>query len=186
MEACDVRPADAQNRKRPVRNDSPGRAALETDTKSREDGTVGTTRVELEVTINRPVQEVFAFFVDPALAGRWQTAVAEAEQITEGPVGVGTRFRVIRNYLGRRLESTEEVIEYVPNRTFALRALSSPIPYEARSTFEEVDGATRIVASVQGDASGFFMAAGPVLARVLKREMESNLGHLKDLLEARA
>ena len=144
---------------------------------------MGTTRVELEVTIDRPVQDVFSFFVDPALVARWQTAVSEAEQITEGPVGVGTRFRVRRTYLGRRLESTEEVTEYVPNRAFALRSISSPVPYEARSTFEEIDGATRIVASVQGDASGFFMVAGPVLARVLKREVESNLGHLKDLLE---
>ena len=34
------------------------------------------------------------------------------------------------------------------------------------------------------DAHGFFKLAEPVFARITRRELEANLGHLKDLLEA--
>ena len=34
------------------------------------------------------------------------------------------------------------------------------------------------------DAHGFFKLAEPVFARIAGRELESNLGHLKDILEA--
>jgi hypothetical protein len=34
------------------------------------------------------------------------------------------------------------------------------------------------------EAHGFFKLAEPVFARFVRREVESNLGHLKDLLEA--
>jgi hypothetical protein len=36
------------------------------------------------------------------------------------------------------------------------------------------------------DAHGLFKLAEPVFARITARELEANLGHLKDLLEADA
>jgi hypothetical protein len=49
---------------------------------------------------------------------------------------------------------------------------------------DRVDRATRLTATGELDAHGFFKVAEPVFARVAGRELEASLGNLKDLLEA--
>lgn len=44
------------------------------------------------VEIGRPPDDVFAFVTDPGNLSAWQD-VDEVEQLTEGPVRAGTRFR---------------------------------------------------------------------------------------------
>jgi hypothetical protein len=40
--------------------------------------------------------------------------------------------------------------------------------------------------SIEGEPEGFFRVAAPVLRGMVKRQVESQLGNLKDLLEAGA
>jgi len=46
------------------------------------------------VEIARPPDEVFAFVTDPTKLSAWQDA-DEVQQLTEGPVRAGTRFREV-------------------------------------------------------------------------------------------
>ena len=50
-------------------------------------------RVEGEIIIYRPVEEVFDFVADERNEPRYNPRMLDAEQISEGPIGVGTRFR---------------------------------------------------------------------------------------------
>ena len=60
---------------------------------------------DLEVTIERPVAEVFAYVADVRNVPQWQQSAESAEWIEEG-----RRFRERRNFLGRNadLELEEE------------------------------------------------------------------------------
>ena len=59
------------------------------------------------VEIARPPDEVFAFVTDPTKLSAWQDA-EEVQQLTEGPVRAGTRFREVHKTMGRqRVELTE-------------------------------------------------------------------------------
>ena len=49
--------------------------------------------------------------------------------------------------------------------------------------FEDADGGTRVRIRTEGDASGFYRIAGPLLARAVKRGVEGDLARLKALLE---
>jgi hypothetical protein len=64
--------------------------------------------------------------------------------------------------------------------------VSGPVPLSGTYAFEAVNGGTRFTVTGELDAHGFFKLAEPVFARITGRELESNLGHLKDLLEAGA
>lgn len=141
---------------------------------------------EHTVMINRPIEEVFAFAADPAKDPLWQTSIVEIRRDTEGPIEVGSRVTEVRHFLGRRIETTWEVIDYDPPKTSAIKTISGPVPFSGRYSFEPVDGGTRMTFSFETDASGFFKLAEPVMARMIRREIESNSGHLKDLLEADA
>jgi uncharacterized membrane protein len=142
------------------------------------------TTIERSIVIDRPVEEVWEFVHDTADNILWQTTLAESEKLTEGPMDVGTRVREVRHFLGLRIESTWEMTEYEPNRTSAIRGVSGPIPLSGRYRVEAFEGGTRFTVTGELDAHGFFKLAEPVFARIAGRELEANLGHLKDLLEA--
>jgi uncharacterized membrane protein len=142
------------------------------------------TPVERSIVIDKPVDQVWTFVHDPAKDPLWQTTLLESQQLTEGPIGIGTKVREVRNFLGRRVEMAWEFTEYEPNRRSAIRAVSGPVPLSGGYALEPVDGGTKLTVAGELGAHGLFRLAEPVFARITARELEANLGHLKDLLEA--
>ena len=57
-------------------------------------------KIEHSLVIARPIDQVFVFLVNPSNNSLWQEGVIESRQISEGPVGVGTRGRDIREFFG--------------------------------------------------------------------------------------
>ena len=144
-------------------------------------------RVEASVVINRPVEEVFAFATNPENDPQWQTSMLESEQTSEGPMGVGATVRGVAQFLGQRIEWTSEVTEYEPNRKIVHKVTPpAPISLEQSETFEPVEGGTRVTIVGEGETGGFFRLAEPIVIRMYERQIEANLGNLKDILEAQA
>ena len=143
-------------------------------------------RIEHSLVINRPIEDVFAFVSNIEKLSQWAGPVLETKQISEGPVGVGTTSTRVAQFLGRRLETTHEVTEYEPNRKLSFKSSSGPIPIEERFTFESVEDGTKATFSGEVEAGGFFKLAEPIVARMLKRQMETDVNNLKELLEAQA
>ncbi|UCE64403.1 MAG: SRPBCC family protein [Nitrospirota bacterium] len=139
---------------------------------------------EQSVVINRPVEKVFEFVSYPENEPLWVAGVQEAEQTSEGPMGVGTTLRSVGRILGRTIESTWEVTEYEVNRKRVVKNSSGPFPLEFVTVFKPVDAGTKITLTVQAEVGGFLKLAEPVLVRMVKRRNESQWANLKDLLEA--
>ena len=141
---------------------------------------------EINFVINRPVEEVFAFGSNYENNSKWVSGVIEVKKTSEGPIGVGTTYRTVLTFLGRRIESEAECTEYEPNRSFAMKSTSGPFPVENQSTFERVEGGTRVTFSTVAEPGGFFKLAEPLLVSMVKRQFEADFAKLKDLLEAHA
>ncbi len=60
-------------------------------------------RVEGDVVIDRPAQEVFDYVADECNEPKYNPRMSRAEKISPGPIGVGTRFRSVMTGVGRRL-----------------------------------------------------------------------------------
>jgi uncharacterized membrane protein len=143
------------------------------------------SKIERSTVIDRPIQEVFDFVHDLANDALWQSTLVESEKLTEGPLRAGSRVREIRRFLGIRVESGYEVTEYEPPTRSAVNATSGPVPFTGSYVLEPLDGSTRFTVHGDIEGHGFFKLAEPVFARMVGRELEANLGHLKDVLEAR-
>ncbi len=143
-------------------------------------------RVEASVLISRPVEEVFEFATDPKNDLLWQSGAAQAEQTSEGPIGVGTTYRDVTQFLGRRIEGTSEVTHYEPNRRMDYKIAAGPMKLEQSTTFESVGDGTRLTVVLEGETGGFFKLAEPLVIRMSQRAIEVSLANLKDLLEAEA
>jgi len=110
----------------------------------------------------------------------------EAKQTSPDPIGVGTTGRFVGKILGRRIETESEVTEFEANRKFAWRSKSGPFPLQGAVSFEPIEGGTRVNTTITGEPGGFFKLAEPLLIGIAKRQFQSDLDNLKDLMEANA
>jgi Polyketide cyclase / dehydrase and lipid transport len=133
--------------------------------------------------IYRPVKQVFDFISIPENDFQWQYGILKSAQISEGGIGVGTFFRSIGHFMGRRIEGTFEVTEYEPNRKYGFKSLSGPLHSQTLYTFELAGGATKVNISTQASAINIFQSDEGVLEKKMKKQLKENLELLKDLLE---
>lgn len=141
-------------------------------------------KIELRVAIDRPLEQVFAFMSDFENNRKWQSSLVEVKKVSKGPMGVGTIYRAVTIILGRRFETEQQVTEYEPNRIIARKTVSGPFPFEVHVKFERTAGGTLIDATMDGEPRGFFKMAEPLIERAIKRQFDSDLATLKDLMEA--
>ena len=140
--------------------------------------------VETSIIINRPIEEVFTFLTDARNSPQWDSGLLDIRQTPQSPVGVGTRITEVRKFLGRKMETTSEVVEYEPSTKYTRKG-GGPFPITGSLTFEPTAEGTKVIWTFEMKPGGFFALAEPLVARSLKRGLESNLGDVKDLLENR-
>ena len=139
-------------------------------------------KAERTVVIERPIQEVFAYVTDQTNTPKWQAGLVEVERMTPDPIGVGTKHRFVRNFMGRRMEAHNEYMAYEPNKLVTFRTTSGP-PLIASYLFEALADGTRLISRVELRGPGLLRLFEPVIGAGLRREMKAALPVLKALLE---
>ena len=142
--------------------------------------------VAAETLIERGRADVTAFAMDVAHEPEWIGGVVEATQLGDGPLGEGTRVARAAKFLGRRIEYVNEIIEYEEGARLRMKSVAGPFPMEISYEFEDAEDGTLARIRVQGEASGFFRLASPLLAPMVRRSVRRDLGTLKGLLERSA
>jgi polyketide cyclase/dehydrase/lipid transport protein len=141
--------------------------------------------VEVHQTIDRPRPVVAAFCCDPDNVTAWNANIKAVQWETRPPVALASRFRFTSGFLGRALEYTYEVVEFIPTERFVMRADFSPFAMETTYTWEDApDGATWMTLRNRGEPTAFAGLAAPVLATAIRRSTSNDLARLKALLEA--
>ena len=109
--------------------------------------------VQLQVSkvIDRRVETVFRFYALGHVRNhpRWDPDI-QLEQVSEGPMGVGTLIRRKNTRSGRLVEGSMEVVEFEPNRAFGMIVHDGPVEMRGRATFEVVnDHQTKLTTFVE-------------------------------------
>jgi carbon monoxide dehydrogenase subunit G len=135
------------------------------------------------VTVDRPVEEVWAFIGRFENTTRWSRGVLEARRTSDGPLGVGSTLQTVVKAFGRRRTADYLVTEYEPNHAFAFEVTSGPMTSRARYSVEPVGAATRLTASGEAEATGLSRLLTPVIIPILKRHSQDDLVNVKRILE---
>jgi uncharacterized membrane protein len=141
------------------------------------------THVVVETTIARPREEVARYVVDWRNDPAWIRALSESELVTDPPLGVGSRVRRVASFLGKRLEYVNEVVEYEPGRRLAMRSVQAPFPMTVVYEFDDAGAGTLMRIRADGDASGFYRLASPLLTRAVRRAIAGDLEKLRETLD---
>lgn len=143
-------------------------------------------RTEATITINRPVEEVFAYETDFDRVPEWQSGTLEMKMTSEGPLRAGATYRFVGQGLGKHIETHCEITEFEQNKKWCYKILSGPVAGTGCTSYEPVAGGTKITVVSETDLKGFFKLAEAVVARMARRQVEADLRNLKDILEAGA
>jgi len=100
--------------------------------------------VEGEIIINRPVEQGFDSVADERNEPRYNPRMLRAEQISDGPIGVATRFHTELKTIGRRIPMAVEFTSFERPWRLASVTRSSMMVPEGALRFESVPAGTRI------------------------------------------
>ena len=141
-------------------------------------------RVEGEIVIHRSVEEVFDVVADERNEPRYNPRMVHAELISEGPIGLGARFRAELETMGRVMPMVVEFSGFERPWRLASVTRSSIMETEGALTFESVPGGTRMRWSWDVRPRGVFKLMGPVVGLIGGRQERRIWGNLKRLLES--
>jgi carbon monoxide dehydrogenase subunit G len=141
-------------------------------------------KFEHSIFINRSQQDVFDYITDPANNSQWQTGTESASWTSDGPHGVGSTYKVVTKYLGRKIEAELEYTGWDPPNQLSVKAVSGPVPFENVVTFEAQGDGTLVTQTGQAEAAGFFKMAEGLVGKQMQKSFETNIAALKLLLES--
>jgi uncharacterized membrane protein len=134
---------------------------------------------ENTISIERPIDEVFAFLSDFENIPKWNYYVLEVRQRSERPIGIGTTYHQVR----KSDQQDFQIIEFEPNNTVAVKTLPQSSPsFERRFTLYEKGETTRIRDQWKLDTGRPALLERLARGRV-KSAVAENLAKLKELLE---
>src|SRR5271167_3770526 len=97
-----------------------------------------------ELVINQPVEAVFDFVADERNEPRYNPQMLRVEQTSDGPIGLGTRFRAESRSMGRTAKMTIEWTDFErPHRLGSSTHLST-MDIQGTLTFDTIPEGTRM------------------------------------------
>jgi len=142
--------------------------------------------IEGEIQIGRPVEEVFDLVADESNEPLYNARMLSVQKVTEGPIGMGTRFTATTR-TGRG--ATEMVIEVTafdrPTRLASATTLPS-MDIRGTLTFEPAGNGTLMRWSWDLEPKGALKLLGRIVTWVGRRNERAIWTSMKDFLEARS
>ena len=135
--------------------------------------------MKVSTIIDRPPHVVWQFYAVNHLRNhpRWDPKM-ELRQLTNGPVGVGTRFRRRHTRLAEPIDGTMEVVEFEPDRSMGvvIHDDTPAGPLEVRSRmWVEPRGEGGSLLTIEVDLPGREASIKPMV--------EASLAKMKELIE---
>ena len=139
--------------------------------------------VSAEVTIDRPVEAVATWVMDPANDLSWIRALTDCHRVGDINSGVGLRVSRTARMIGRSMTYVTEVVE-VDSRTMKMRTVEGPFPMVVTYAFEGLDSdRTRVVVRNEGGTGIMFSVFGPLIGWMVNSRVKGDLRQMKQVLE---
>ncbi len=140
--------------------------------------------VRVEAVIDAPRVKVAEYVADPDTAPEWYENITRAEWRSPKPLRVGSRIGFTANFLGKKLDYTYEITEFIPDEKLVMEAVESPMAMQTTYLWQDAGvGKTRMVLINRGKQSKYFGFLSPLMMIAMRRAMTKNLKDLRRILE---
>jgi hypothetical protein len=137
-------------------------------------------KVQVSEVIDRAAADVFHFYAREHVRNhpRWDPDM-ELEQISDGPIGVGTIIRRRNTHSGTPVEGSMEVVEFEPDRAFGVIIHDGPTETHGRVTFN-AEGQNRTKLTIGAE----FADLDESMRSAITGLMERSARNIKRLVES--
>ena len=143
-------------------------------------------RLSASLVVNRPVEDVFSYVASFENRMNYEEGLVESEQTSDGPFGLGATGRDAMRAMGRRMESTAEIVAFEANKTFTFKSTSGPMEFQGTWTFDSEGGGTRLSVDAEGHMKGLMKLFEPLIVMKFKSQMNRTTARLKEILESQS
>ena len=140
-------------------------------------------RIETSAVIRRPIDQVFAYAIEPSNLPEWAPGYLKGTSTSDGPIRVGSTSTRISNFGGRQSESEHVVTEFEPNARIAISTKTGPLIIEELIEVETADEGTRVMIAEEVTAPLLLKPAEWIFAFAAGRNIDKYSQALKDRLE---
>ncbi len=133
------------------------------------------------VVIRCTAEEAFDYLSDHRAELEWNPKCQVMEKITDGPVGLGTRYRAKwRSSPYVEVETTQ----FQRPQTWTVHN-GGPIEVTLTCRLEPIREGTRLHAEFEPRPHGWFRLIFPLFLLFIRREERANMAHIREALERR-
>lgn len=138
-----------------------------------------------QVTIGRPVGEVFAYVADGLNGPKWRSGIVDIALVS-GSGATAVYKQGVKGPGGRRIDADYRITAYEPDRRLDFAAIAGPVRPTGSYTFEETAGGTRLTFALDAELGGFKkLLMGGAVQKTMDAEVAAT-ERLKSVLEAGA
>jgi WS/DGAT/MGAT family acyltransferase len=139
--------------------------------------------IENTIDIDRDPAVVFAQCADPVRELRWNPQLRAVEQLTDGPIGAGTRFRM--TFAHGAGDSTVTYMRFDPPRSWAAVSRSPRLDVRAEGEVIPAVAGSRVIIRTDLKPHGPLRPLAPLLRHYMHSAWNRNLAVLRAELEHR-
>lgn len=141
-------------------------------------------KIDREIVVSRPPEAVFDYLADVERFPQWQPAIERAEQLTPGPLAVGSGLRLIIRAPTGPTEVTGEIVAFDRPTLLAVRTLTGPAGVDARCTLSPSGDGTVVGFSATIELKGMLRFVEGAARGMIERELPKTLADLARRIES--
>ncbi len=133
------------------------------------------------VTTAKPRDEVFAYVADFTTVAEWDPGIISSERIS-GDGGIGTTYRVVSEFRGRRVELAYEIVDHQEPAVIVLKGTGRAVEALDRIELHGHGEGTRVVYVAEFTLKGLLRFAEPFLGGMFSTLGREAIGGLDRVL----
>ncbi|WP_445506304.1 SRPBCC family protein [Niallia sp. 03190] len=139
---------------------------------------------QASAVIAKPVDLVFSYMVNLGDSPEYMKAVVETNKITDGSIGVGTKYQETRKVRGKKAVAEIEFLSFEENVSYKTRSNSNGLIVDYEYEFSEVEEGTQVQFKAKLHVKGLMMKLTKrMLVNILRAEDGDHLQRVKANLE---
>jgi uncharacterized protein YndB with AHSA1/START domain len=141
-------------------------------------------RIEESMQIKCPVDKVFVYTTVAKNWPKWHGTMPEAEQTSQGEVGIGTTFKGKNHMMGQTSKWTAKLTEYDPPKRWGKIIDSGSVIIDDKLIFDAIEGGTKFTMVYDVKVGGFLKLLSSMINSSMHKQLKLDLINLKSILEA--
>ena len=142
------------------------------------------TTYSAEVTINKPIAEVFSNFAKIDSVKNWIPEIQSVETVNKNPGITGSVYSLVVLNQGEEITMTEKIMAYIPNEKITLFYDAENMLKKDDYLFSEKNGVTTVSLNASCQSDSYVMACiFPYFKSTFREQDQSYLNNFKAFLE---